>query len=281
MLRKLDVILPTWNSMPELQNTLDSLIPALGDVLRSVIIVDKFSTDGTIYTAYNWGIDNDIPVQIILDDSTLGNARKLGLQAATTKWVCFIDSDIVLPVGWLDMVRSYRGVKVGWIYGVTKEDIPFLEKAHEWKRELRNNLPRELKKGEFERAYTNNTICLREPLLDAPIEELSAWEDYVMGQHMIAKGYKVLEVPVFCDHLKHGVYEKFGNYTESWGLVGELKAKGWNPYSLMRPFYFTYWGLRCTFHFKDFKYFQYYTGVTLSMIKAIFNRATAFEWSRD
>jgi len=158
MLRKLDVILPTWNSMPELQNTLDSLIPALGSVLRSVIIVDKFSTDGTIYTAYNWGIDNDIPVQIILDDSTLGNARKLGLQAATTKWVCFIDSDIVLPVGWLDMVRSYRGVKVGWIYGVTKEDIPFLEKAHEWKRELRNNLPRELKKGEFERAYTNNTI---------------------------------------------------------------------------------------------------------------------------
>jgi len=280
---KITVIIPTWNSMPELWDTLASLPDAFGDAIEEVVIVDKGSTDATIDVAENFGCT------VLHDNGTLGHARKTGLQYATTEWVAFIDSDITLPVDWLQGIQSFKeeaetdGFRpIGWLYGYTKEDIPFIERAHEWKRQLRNSLPRFLHQGDFERAYTNNTICLREPLLDAPIEGLNAWEDYVMGQWMIKKGYWVIEVPIPCGHLKHGVYEKFGNYTEAWGIAGELKAKGWNPKTLGRPLYFAYWGIRCTVHFKDLRYCQYYTGVCLSMYKAIFDCThKAFSWSRN
>jgi len=217
---RVTAIIPTWNSMPELEDTLQSLLPEFGNIIKKVIIVDKGSKDGTIECAERYGC------KIITDTGTLGNARLTGLKAARTKWVLFIDSDIVIPEGWFDTMFKYIKDGVGWVYGYTKEDIEFVERDHEWKRQLQNNLPRELKQGEFERAYTNNTICLREPLLSAPIMDLNAWEDYVLGQWMLHHGYKVLEVPVACEHLKHGVYEKFGLYTEAWGISGELKAKG-------------------------------------------------------
>jgi len=206
----------------------------------------------------------------------------LGLKHARTKWVAWIDSDIELPKDWYKEICKSVNDKTGWVYGQTKEDIPFVEADHEYKRQLRNNLPRQLKKGEFERAYTNNTITLREPLLNAPIDNLNAWEDYVMCQWMIKKGYDVIEIALPCKHLKHGVYKKFGLYTESWGIAGELKAKGWNPRTLMRPFYFVYWGIRCTTHFKNFEYTRYYTKVCLGMLKAIFKtRKECFNWNRD
>lgn len=279
---KIDVIIPTWNSMPELEDCLKSLKPAFGEYLGDIIIVDKNSTDGTIDCAMKHNC------YFISDDGTLGHARLMGLRAARTKWVAFIDSDIVLSKNWFMWTRAWKDTMemrtnklVGWLYGYTKEDIEFVERDHEWKRQMKNNLPRILKLGAFERAYTNNTICLRKPLLDAPIENLNAWEDYVMGQWMIKAGYQVIELPISCIHLKHGVYEKFGNYTESWGIAGELKAKGYNPRTLLRPFYFVYWGTRCTIHFKDFKYFQYYLGVCISMLKAIFKtRRECFNWSR-
>jgi glycosyltransferase involved in cell wall biosynthesis len=275
-IKKITVIIPTWNSMPELKATLDSLKPAFGNHLEEIIIIDKHSTDETILCAYEYGC------HIIWDSSTLGHARKLGLRATKTKWIAFIDSDIVLPNNWFKTIEKYVEKNVGWVYGYTKEDIEFVEKDHEWKRQLRNNLPRKLKVGAYERAYTNNTICLREPLLDAPIEELNAWEDYEMGQWMIKKGFDVLEVPIACIHLKHGVYEKFGLYTEAWGISGELKTKGYNPRTLLRPLYFVYWGFRCTMHFKDFNYFSYYLKICMSMIKAIFKtREKCFNWSRD
>ncbi len=282
--KKVTVIIPTWNSMPELKETLKSLPEAFGKHIKKIIFIDKCSTDGLVkflyeeYRDYEWSI--------MFDTGTLGTARRLGLWASRTKWVAWIDSDIVLPKGWYKTMCKYiKSKKTGWVYGYTKENNEFVEKALEWKRQLKNNLPRKLRIGAFERAYTNNTICLRKPLLYAPIDNLNAWEDYVMGQSMIKQGYDVIEVPVACDHLKNEVYEKFGNYTEAWGIAGELKAKGFNPKTLGRPFYFLYWGIRCTVHFKDFRYTQYYTGVFISMIKSIITylkkSKKTFEWSRN
>jgi len=285
--KKIDIIIPSWNSMPELEDCLKSLKPAFGKHLGDIIIIDKYSKDGTIDCAMKY------KCHIIWSKDTLGHARLLGLNAASTKWVAFIDSDIVLPKDWFlsmwawktTMEMRMRGcIKkiIGWIYGYTKEDIEFVERDHEWKRQLRNNLPRILKLGAFERAYTNNTLCLREPLLDAPIENLNAWEDFYLGQWMIKKGYSVIEVPVSCIHLKHGVYEKFNLYTENWGICGELEAKGWNPRTMLRPFYFVWWGFRCCWHFKDLKYFIYYYNICIGMLKAMyFNRKKSFSWSRD
>jgi len=273
--KPITVIIPTWNSMPELRETLKSLKPAFGKSLKEVIIIDKMSVDETVRLAYAYGCT------IIWDDNTLGHARLNGLKHANTKWIAFIDSDIRLPKDWYKNICKYIDEKTGWVYGQTKEDIPFIENDHEYKRQLKHNLPRKLKIGAFERGYTNNTIALREPLLDAPISNLNAWEDYAMTQWMIKKGYEVIEVPLYCDHLKAELYKKIGLYTESWGIAGELKAKGYNPRTLLRPFYFVYWGLRCTVHFKNFEYTKYYVNICLGMLKVIFKtKKEAFNWSR-
>jgi len=178
--------------------------------------------------------------------------------------------------------ETYRLVsgRVGWVYGRTIDDREPLHSEKLWKmdRELGKTGYRLLKLGD--RAYTNNTICLRKPLLGAKIEHLNAWEDWVLTQEMLRHGYNVVEVPVTCTHLRSHTYSKFGVMTEAWGIAGELKAKGFNPYTLLRPFWFLYWGVLCTFHFKDLVHFKFNVQVFLSMIKAIVRQREAFEWKR-
>jgi len=77
-INKLDIIIPTWNSMPEIENTLESLVPALGDKIGRIIIVDKFSNDATVNTVINWGVENDISIHLIHTEASLGTARKMG-----------------------------------------------------------------------------------------------------------------------------------------------------------------------------------------------------------
>jgi len=327
---KYDIIIPTWNSMPEFEKCLKSIQKAFPeDVIGRIIVIDKHSEDGTVETAEKYGC------KVIYDDTTLGSARLKGLREAKTEWVAFIDSDIVLPENWFnkmyeafDKVESkikmdnlkiskqlekkcsycshladcwhdfdtgiyrtkmselcpeiYRIIsgRVGWIYGRTIDDCEPLRSEKLWKmdKELGRKGYRLLRPGD--RGYTNNTICLRKPLLNAKIEHLNAWEDWVLTQEMLKHGYNVVEVPVTCTHLRSHTYSKFGVMTEAWGIAGELKAKGINPYTLMRPFWFLWWGFRCTVHFKDLTHFKFNLHILLSMIKTILNREEAYEWKR-
>jgi len=279
-IEKMDIIIPTWNSMPEFEKCLKSIQKAFPEnVLGRIIIVDKHSEDGTVETAEKYGC------KVIYDDTTLGSARLKGLREAKTDWVAFIDSDIALPEGWFSKMlnlleKAPQSDRIGWIYGRTIDDREPLrsEKLYKMQRDFRNRTYRFLKEGD--RAYTNNTLCLRKPLLNARIEHLNAWEDWVMTQEMLKAGYHVVEVPVTCTHLRSHTYSKFGVMTEAWGIAGELKAKGINPYTLMRPFWFLWWGFRCTVHFKDLIHFKFNLYVFLSMIKAILNREEAYEWKR-
>lgn len=338
---ELTIIIPTWNSMPELEKTLESISKAFPDgLVKDVIIVDKHSDDGTIECAKTYGW------KVLYDDKSLGSARLKGLREATTKWIAFIDSDIELPEDWFKEIISslqkrfndekssitkkadnfidkrcsrckHRGIcwhdydelnfsvyiekeikkrcpsllklfefreyenwrdSIGWIYGRTIDDVSPLreEKLYKMKMELS-----ERGRNVYHRAYTNNTICLREPLLNADIENLNAWEDYVLTQTMIKAGYQVIEFPVTCTHLRSDTYNKFGTMTEAWGIAGELKAKGWNLRTILRPFWFLYWGIRCTIHFHKIEHFRFNLGLFLSQIKALYiNRKEAFEWQR-
>jgi len=280
MIDELTIIIPTWNSMPEFEKCLDSFKHAFPeDIVKDIIVIDKNSTDGTIETAEKYGC------KILYDDTTLGSARLKGLREAKTDWIAFIDSDIELPEGWFSKMlnlleKAPYSYRIGWIYGRTIDDREPLksEKLYKLQIEFKNRTYRFLKEGD--RAYTNNTLCLRKPLLNAKIEHLNAWEDWVLTQEMLKAGYAVVEVPVTCTHLRSHTYSKFGVMTEAWGIAGELKAKGINPYTLLRPFWFLYWGTRCTFHFKDLTHFKFNTQIFFSMIKAIINQSKAFEWRR-
>jgi len=283
MIDNITIIIPTWNSMPELDSCLKSITSVFPkNTVDEIIIVDKHSTDNTVETAKKYNCT------IIYDDTTLGSARLKGLNHAKTDWIAFIDSDIELPENWyttmtttIQNLEKKHKLKIGWIYGRTIDDREPLRSEKLWKMELelKKTGYRKLKQGD--RAYTNNTLCLRKPLLNANIKHLNAWEDYVLTQNMLKAGYDVIEVPITCTHLRSETYSKFGIMTEAWGIAGELKAKGINPLTLLRPFWFLYWGTKCTFHFKDLIHLKFNVNVFFSMIKAIIHQKEAYAWKRN
>jgi glycosyltransferase involved in cell wall biosynthesis len=264
-MNEISIIIPTYNSMPELEKCLSSFKDAFPEnTIVEIIIVDKNSLDGTIECAKKFNCT------ILTNTISLGSARTMGLKHAKTKVICFIDSDIVLPKNWYNDMFNLLvfSDNVGWIYGRTIDDKEPLKSEKLYKMEMEcDSKGRILKLGD--RAYTNNTICLRNPLLKANIENLNAWEDWVLAQEMMKSGYKILEVPIICEHLRSETYKKFGVYTEAWGIAGELKSKGINLKTLLRPFWFLYWGVRCCYHFKDFEHFLFNFKVFKSTIYAI------------
>jgi len=277
-INKISIVIPTWNSMPEIKNCFEGIRRAFPrETLHEIIIVDKFSTDGTVEFLRSI---KDLKIVILFDGISLGNARLKGIRRARTKWICFLDSDIELPVNWFHKMCFLLNDDIGWIYGRTIDDCQPLMTEKLYKMDLELGAGgRFLHKGE--RAYTNNTICLRKPLLNAKISHLNAWEDYILTQCMLNAGYKVKEVPITCKHLRKHTYNKFGVMTEAWNIAGELKAKGANIKTLLRPFWFLYWGLRCWAVFKEFEHFRFNFRIFLSMWKAIVNRRKYFEWNRS
>ena len=241
---KLDIIIPTWNSMPVLQNTIDSIKKSFGCFLGDIIIVDKFSTDGT-------KICSDINKCIYLTEKdSLGKARLKGLNKAKTKYIAFIDSDIILPRNWFLDISSYmdKCLNWGWLYGFTLSDNKLDSEQKRFRMNLRfpnASSFRRLKAGE--RGYTHNTICLREPLLNADVEGVYSWEDYVFTQNMIKAGYGVFELPVSCKHNhNYDIYKM-----EKWNMAGCRYVKGFSIYIFLKIIFHVYWGLRCSFHFRN------------------------------
>jgi len=281
MIERLDVLIMTWNSMPEIRHCLDSLKKAFpNDVVHQTIVVDKNSTDGTVDVAREYGC------KVVTDDGTLGSARMTGLHASNQKWICWVDSDIVLPEDWFIDMRSslythfmVNSKSIGWIFGRTIDDFEPLRSEKLYKMQLELGSGFRILKSD-DRPYTHNSICLREPLLKADIKHLNSWEDYVLGQAMMEAGYCILEFPVACTHLRKSTYNKWGDLTEAWSISGELKTRGFSLRVLLKPFWFLYWGLRCSFHFHSFSHFSYNVHVFSSQIHALMNPRRFFTWDR-
>lgn len=90
-LPELTVVVPT-------RNAADLLPDCLASVRHSdpaeVIVVDGCSTDGTVGIAQQFG------ARVISDDGLgLPAARTIGARAANTRYVAFVDADVVLPEG--------------------------------------------------------------------------------------------------------------------------------------------------------------------------------------
>jgi len=279
LIDSVDVIIPTWNSMPEFRSCLNSIDKAFPrGVVKNIIVVDKGSSvDDTVNVAKEYGCI------VLTDPGSLGSARYLGLMVSSSDWIVFVDSDIILPEGWfLKMIGSvdlYDGV--GWFFGRTVDDFEPLhsEKLYKIQIDFKNNSCRVLNKGD--RPYTHNSIIRRVPLLRANINGLNSWEDYVLGQTLMDQGYKIVEFPVTCVHQRKSTYGKWGNLTEAWSISGELKVKGWNVKTLLKPFWFLWWGLRCSIHFKDFVHFKYNFKVFFRQLWVLFNKRRFFVWRRD
>ena len=104
------VVVPAWNAWEFTERCLRSLRPTLGSD-DQVVVVDNGSTDGTRagLAGYEW-------VEVVANDQNLGFARACNQGAALARGsiVVFLNSDTIVPVGWLDeLLRPFEESDVG------------------------------------------------------------------------------------------------------------------------------------------------------------------------
>lgn len=250
-MNKAEIIIPTWNSMPEFKETIKSIPDAFKNLKTEVFVVDKSSTDGTREYAEDHGC------HVLIDNHSLGSARLTGVKAVESDSLFFIDSDIVLPEHWFSLFNQFRKNlskehnDIGMIFGKT---LDVTSRILEMQKKRLPIFPRLLKKGE--RAWTNNTWIMKEFVETAKIKEVNAWEDWVIAQNVMNHGYKVFEVPIAVEHI-HESMKKWGFTKAGWNAKGMLKVVGLNLYSFKYLNYYLIEGIRSSIEFRNLFYMKW------------------------
>jgi glycosyltransferase involved in cell wall biosynthesis len=183
----IDVIMCTWNSNKVFfQRCLVSLKKEVP--LNNFILIDRFSSDGTLKI-----VQNVFPkAKIFQTNANLAIARTLGIKQVETRYFAFIDDDIEVNEGWVQNLIAIfnQEEKVGAVQGVVRYCIDYLDKEQMFFLARRKKPIIEIK----DRGYTHNTILRTDIISDFnPPQMIHSWEDYLMTQHLIKKGYRWLE----------------------------------------------------------------------------------------
>jgi glycosyltransferase involved in cell wall biosynthesis len=96
---RLAIIIPTLNEARDLPQALSSIARQRFD-MRDVVVVDKYSTDGTPQIAQSFG------AEVLQGGPNQGAQRNLGASTVTHDFVFFVDADMELGEGLLDEIRA-------------------------------------------------------------------------------------------------------------------------------------------------------------------------------
>jgi glycosyltransferase involved in cell wall biosynthesis len=186
-LDSIDVVMCTWKSNSAyFKRCLESINRVVR--VNNFIVLDRFSTDGTIESI----LEVFPKADIIQTEANLACARAMGIKKVETEYFAFVDDDILVLDDWFENLFSLikSSNKVGAVQGAVNYSIDFLEKEQSF-------MQRRKKHGILEitgRGYTHNTILATELVRDFnPPQTLHSWEDYLLTQHIIKKGYKWLQ----------------------------------------------------------------------------------------
>ncbi len=103
---KVSVIVPLYNAQLFMTNSIQSILSQTYSNLE-IILVDDGSTDNTLSICNEYKMkDNRIKV-VHQDNSGPGSARNNGIENATGKFICFVDSDDYLNVKAIEIMMSY------------------------------------------------------------------------------------------------------------------------------------------------------------------------------
>jgi glycosyltransferase involved in cell wall biosynthesis len=180
---RVDVLMPTYNSVQYLDAALRSVEKAIPN--WRLIVVDHHSRDGTLDVLKKHNAD------VYSDDKSLGHARQLLFETATSRIVLMLDSDVVIEEDrWFERAvhllgsRSEDGKQIGAVALLPSVNPPAeLEKfKHFWWRLLPS-----LERDFF---VTHSTLLLRESVEGIRIpERLGAAEDVYIWLHIRKMGY--------------------------------------------------------------------------------------------
>ncbi len=197
VMERIDVAIITKNSVePCLKEMLTSVIKEIP--INRVIVVDGYSTDGTINLIKSILNKHSVKYVIEYDDGNRATARQKAIELVETDFFAFIDTDVILVKGWYKNMMSSMKDDVGVVWGLAVMDKSFnpvewdIYRVSLWLRGL------DEKEGlylEGLRGYTHDVIFRTEAIKDIRIPaELHVLEDYYIIRHVLEKGYKYIVV---------------------------------------------------------------------------------------
>lgn len=193
--------------------------------------------------------------------SCLAFARYLGIQASTSEFICFVDSDVILHKNHIKELYENHLRFGGAIEGI------LTAKDNSRKIPIVNYSYRILKKNE--RGFTHNTLIKREWITDWKPIFTHAYEDYLLTQHIQNKGYLWVRYPLNCIsyHIKDYNIRK----RTAWGIAGERIVLQTNKKTIVkRIITHIKRALINPILFKNANYFAYHINISLGIMKGYF-----------
>jgi O-antigen biosynthesis protein len=95
------ILLKTWNAYKHVKLCLDTLLKNTSEEFE-LIIVDNGSHERLV-ESLSHAADADTRIHLILNNSNMGPgfANRQGFQIASNRMICLLDSDVLVPPGWL------------------------------------------------------------------------------------------------------------------------------------------------------------------------------------
>lgn len=217
------------------------LLKALNSTLqvpyRHFILIDD-STDDTPKVVKEWCEEHG--KEIIVAHSKLygyhkptrATARQTAIDVFfdnfVSKWLMFIDDDVILPSNWYGIASKYMSSDVGliwgWDYPVNKHALSKLLPTYY----LRDKSLYKIMVRNFKlRGGTHDILLRREAIEGIKIPpDLHVYEDWYIKQYVQSKGYKIIAPPeLYCYHaLMHTTYD----YKTIQAIM--MLRKRYNPY---------------------------------------------------
>ena len=176
----LSIVVVTFNRKNFVKACLESLLKTTSKPY-DLIVVDNGSQDGTL--EYLRSLGNKIYLVELGQNCGKGKAANIGFSLATGEWLCYFDSDIVVPPGWFETIKeSYKKIpQVGWLSlpyettGFKEEDVDF--------------------QPAFEEVISGGMVFMRRSLLEElggfPSDRLYGMMDLEYAKNTRLKGYEV------------------------------------------------------------------------------------------
>lgn len=104
------IVIPAYNAENVIERCLKSII-AQTYPYYEIIVINDGSKDATLCVLNRFKKDySQYSIEIIdIENGGVSNARNIGLDAATGKWVCFVDADDYLEPNYLDnLIREWK-----------------------------------------------------------------------------------------------------------------------------------------------------------------------------
>ncbi len=199
---EIDVIMLTKNSnKPWFKRVLSAIKREIP--VHHFIVVDGFSSDGTLDVIRNYFKDNVIIVQT---KRPLGFARYIGMKLVDTEWFAFIDSDVEILPGWFETARRYISMpRVLGVQGVfTNSNNLYPSRNSDIKAETIKPLRKILRKqllfhgfyswGGADTGHVLLHKLVRELIEPCVLAKLHCGEDLYLAQSIIQRGYYYIRV---------------------------------------------------------------------------------------